>query len=103
MNTYGEDGGDGGSSLVEVCVNEDNTLQSRYTPQHRGGRRKKRGDNVSTYKVSPKFLTELHTWGDDFHIHDEWPMNMDTIRILGGNMKGISHYNDMIEWEMILG
>ena len=66
-------------------------------------RRKQKPKEKVDSQDNPQFLKDIHTWGDDLVMDDNWPHNMGRLRILAGNMNGVSHYNEMIEWEMILG
>ena len=46
----------------------------------------------------------LDSWGDKLTISESWPSvyNRTTLRIFHINLNGISHFNDYIEWEVVL-
>ena len=96
MNTF-QNGSEDGSLLAEDGQSLNYNVMAKK--KHRGGRRKKREGHYIAFENDLKFISNIDTWGDDLQITDSWPMNMSAFRILGCNLGGISHYNDMVEWE----
>ena len=100
MNPLRE-GGRGGRSLTE------GKEKGNQRQKKRGGRRKlsryqnsgQEGSRVDTQSTG--ILQE--SWGDDMVEQQNWPENMERMRILSCNLGGISRYNNLIEWDVILG
>ena len=71
----------------------------------RGGRRNKsqpsQSKNRSTTRYSFSFKKD--PWGDELICKNDWPHNVETFRIVGCNLGGVSYYYDMQEWEHVLG
>ena len=71
--------------------------------KHRGGRRKKSSNEIASKPKVIKFQFKKDPWGDKMVLHDEWPKNMDTLRVIGCNLGGVSYYYDVKQWEQTLG
>ena len=70
---------------------------------HRGGRRNKVRDPNDKSSTRYTFIFEKNPWGDCIQCSDDWPKNMDRLRIVSCNLGGVSYYNNIKEWEIILG
>ena len=51
-----------------------------------------------------KYNDDMEYWGDTLQTSHQWPQYNENniIRIMGQNVHGISHYNDYVEWNMIM-
>ena len=76
-------------------------VSKKYT--HRGGRRNNSKDDNKEKPCKKPFVLRKDPWGDPLQLHDSWPTNMDTLRIVGCNVGGVSYHYDIKEWEQVLG
>lgn len=65
----------------------------------RGGRRKQK-KSVTSQQSTFEYINEV--WGDDLQLDSTWPTNMNTVRLVGSNLGGISSDTNYIDWEILL-